>query len=120
MPPITAPMEEPASATMDRPRASIASITPMWARPRAPPEPSTSATRRRSAIGGEREPEQDLGFLAQRRRRHHLGVGPVAEHVHQQLLGIAVGQLELVAAVRQVPAFLARMPVLVGDPARGP
>ena len=43
-PPTSAPLDEPATATMSSERACSASITPICASPRAPPAPSTSAT----------------------------------------------------------------------------
>src|SRR5690348_16507237 len=120
MPPTSAPLEEPDTETMSRPRASSASITPIWAKPRAPPAPRTRATfspRRARALGasampgsalvvGQRELQQRARLFAQRGRLGDLGVAAVMQHVHQQLARVAVGHLEFVAAVGQVAALL--------------
>jgi hypothetical protein len=64
-PPTRAPIDVPAIATTSYPRSASTCSTPMWAYPRAPPEPRASATRvltvhlpsarhRRSAVGASR------------------------------------------------------------------
>src|SRR5688572_638421 len=144
-PPTSAPLEDPAMATMLSLRASSAAITPICASPRAPPAPSTSATFSPLSIFGASAPaitrsslractssacsslvvvahrqlQQCTHLLAQRRRLDDLGIAAVIQHVHQQLAGAAVRHLQLVAAVREEPPLLLRMPAFVGDPARG-
>src|SRR5579885_2021042 len=78
-------------------------------------------TRRRalSLIGADRQLQHDSHLFAQRDGCDDLGIGTVLEHVHEQFARIAVRHLELVAAVLEPLALLLRMPVLVGDPARG-
>src|SRR5690606_40550096 len=119
-PPTRAPMEVPAIATISSPRSSSTSITPIWARPRAPPDPSTRPIRglRPASTGsalviGQGQLQQRPGLLAQRRRLDDLCVRAVVQHVHQQLARIAVGHLEFEAAVGQMAALLLRMPLLV-------
>src|SRR5690606_29887280 len=124
MPPTRAPLEEPAIAEISIPRASSASRTPIWARPRAPPEPSTSATRSLRRMTGASAPgisvvvmrqgqlQQRARLLAQPPGFDDLRVRAVMQHVHQQLARRAVGHLQFVAAVGQETALLLRMPVL--------
>src|SRR5699024_3231703 len=131
MPPTSAPLEEPETATTFIPRASSASITPIWAKPRAPPAPSTraifsslrggasSSAMRSAVVVGQRQRQEPARLLAERSGLDDLRVGAVVQHVHQQLAGVAVGNLQLIAAVAQPAALLLRVPVLVGDPARG-
>lgn len=56
---------------------------------------------------------------AQGRRGQDFAVGAVFEDVHQKFLRVlaAVGQAELVAAVREPGGFLVRVPGLGGNPA---
>src|SRR5690606_27126525 len=109
-------MEVPAIEAMRSPRASISSITPICASPRAPPDPSTSPIRgapppssMSTVVVGQGQREQRARLLAQRRGLEDLGVGAVMQHVHQQLARVAVGHLQLVAAVGQPAALLLRI-----------
>src|SRR5690606_22177567 len=109
-------MEVPAIEATRSPRASISSITPICASPRAPPDPSTSpirggpsASRMSAVVVGEGQRGRPARLLAQRRRLEELGVGAVMQLVHQQLARVAVGHLQLVAAVGQPAALLLRI-----------
>src|SRR5690606_14321264 len=88
-----------------------------WAssRPRCP---RPAASRGSALVVRQRQRQQRARLLPQRGGLHDLRVAAVVQHVHQQLARRAVGHLQLVAAVGQVAALLARVPVLVGHPAR--
>ncbi len=66
-----------------------------------------------------RRPQARRHVLAQFLRRQHLGVRAVAQDVHRQLARIGVGDAQLERAVAQHAPGLPRVPLLVGDPARG-
>src|SRR3546814_18036350 len=132
MPPTRAPLEEPETATTFIRRASSASITPIWAKPRAPPAPSTNAIFS-SVRGGASSPamgsaivvrqrprQQRPCLLAQRGGFDDLCVGAVIPHVPPPLASVAVGQLHLVAAVAEHASLLLRNPLLVGAQDRAP
>src|SRR3546814_16191422 len=110
MPPTSAPIDEPATATIWWPCSRSTSMTPICASPRAPPAPSTRAMRLVSVfIGTHCQLQQGSNLRTQRRRRHHLGVGTLTQYIHQHLAGVGVRQFELVAAIGQQtppPIFL--------------
>src|SRR3546814_4954934 len=68
MPPISAPIEVPAIATISKPCASISSITPMCASPLAPPAPSASAMVGLDGVAG--RASSSCGAVAGMFRRH--------------------------------------------------
>ena len=56
---------------------------------------------------------------AERGRTDHLHVWSMPQNVHQNFLGIAVGDFQLQAAIGPRANALLRVPFLPGDPPRG-
>src|SRR5487761_1410488 len=105
---MSAPIDVPAMACGFTPISSSASITAIWARPRAPPEPSASAKvllilspglpRELPGLGGERPHHLGLG------RRMRAGGGAVAHPADDALQGRCEAE-ELIGEIhRQIRA----------------
>src|SRR6187402_3489501 len=71
MPPMSAPIDVPATATISKPRSSSTSIAPIWASPFAAPAPSASATRgfRGVSLAAGKAPGSAMSISLMQRRR---------------------------------------------------
>src|SRR3954469_17692910 len=87
MPPMSAPIDVPATATTSKPRSSRTSSAPMWARPFAAPAPRARATR---------------GFLGPLLAAGNAPVSAISMSLMQRRHSVVVVRAVLVAGQRQL------------------